>query len=299
VGVQVSRAQAQDAIPFSSGTEAPKTSVLPNACDSHIQIFSTRFPASPDWKGEPVVASDVAARKLQKRLGTSRVIVVTPSTYGIDNRATLDGVAQFGNSARAVVVVDLDISEAELRRMATQGAVGIRVNFGTPQSWGLTTAERLETMARKVRLLGWHVQVYATGDQIVGLADVLSRLPTPLVIDHLARLPPSQGVNHPAYAVLRKLLDGGRTWMKPSGATSTRRGVPRLTLMRPSSRRRLPGPHPSGWSGAATGLTAARGTCQTMQSCSTSSRYGLQTRPLERRSSSTILLNSTASPEVR
>ncbi|WP_331303889.1 amidohydrolase family protein [Methylobacterium oryzae] len=206
-------------MPFSAGTEAPSIRVPPNACDCHIHILSTRFPASPHWKGQPVLDSDVAAyRRLQARLGTSRVVVVTPSTYGTDNRATLDGVAQFGPSARAVVVVDLDIADAELRAMAAQGAVGIRVNFGTPQSWGPTTAERLEAMARKVAPLGWHVQIYATGDKIVELEPVLRRLPTPLVIDHLARLPPDQGGSHPAYAVVRRLLDGGRTWMKLSGA---------------------------------------------------------------------------------
>ncbi|WP_407520316.1 amidohydrolase family protein [Methylobacterium oryzisoli] len=222
------RAAAQEAVPFSSGTAAPKTSVPPDACDSHIHIFSTRFPASSHWKGEPVVDSDVAAyRRFQKRIGTSRVVVVTPSTYGIDNRATLDGVAQLGSSARAVVVVDLDIPDAELRQMAAQGAVGIRVNFVTPQSWGVTTPERLETMARRVAPLGWHVQVYMTGDQIADLADVLARLPTPLVIDHLARLPPAQGVNHRAYPVVRRLLDGGRTWMKLSGAyLNTESGPP-------------------------------------------------------------------------
>ena len=134
------------------------------------------------------------------------------------NRPTLDGVAQFGPSARAVVVVDRDVTDAELPTMAGRDAVGIRVNFGTPQSWGPTTAERLETMARKVAPLGWHVQIYATGDTIVELELVLSRLPTPLVIDHLARLPPDQGVNHPASAAVRRLLDGGRTWMKLSGA---------------------------------------------------------------------------------
>ncbi|MDP4023581.1 amidohydrolase family protein [Methylobacterium sp. NEAU 140] len=218
-GTRAVRAKGPEPVPFSSGTEAPRTRVPPNACDSHIHIFSTRFPASSHWKGEPVVDADVAAyRRFQKRIGTSRVVVVTPSTYGTDNRATLDGVAQFGASARAVVVVDLDVSEAALKDMAARGAVGIRVNFGTPQSWGPTTAERLEAMAEKVHPLGWHVQIYATGDRIVELAPVLSRLPTPLVIDHLARLPPGQGVDHPAFAVVRRLLDGGRTWIKLSGA---------------------------------------------------------------------------------
>src|SRR3954468_3977065 len=154
-GLRSRAAHAQQNVPFSSGTEAPKTSVPPNAGDSHIHIFSTRFPASSHWKGEPVVNSDVAAYRLfQKRIGTSRVVVVTPSTYGIDNRATLDGVAQLGPSARAVVVVDEDISDAELQQMAAQRAVGIRVNFVTPQSWGVTTADRLETMAKKVHPLG-------------------------------------------------------------------------------------------------------------------------------------------------
>jgi D-galactarolactone isomerase len=227
-GLRSSAVCAQYTVPFSSGTEAPKTSAPPNACDAHIHIFSTRFPASPHWKGEPVVDSDFAAYRLfQKRIGTSRVVVVTPSTYGIDNRATLDGVAQFGPSARAVVVVDQDITDAELKQMADQGAVGIRVNFVTPQSWGVTTADRLETMAKKVHPLGWHVQVYMTGDQIADLENVLGRLPTPLVIDHLGRLPPAQGVEHRAYPVIRKLLDRGNTWVKLSGAyLNTASGAP-------------------------------------------------------------------------
>ncbi len=218
-GLRSSAARAQHTVPFSSGAEAPKTSAPANACDSHIHIFSTRFPASPHWKGEPVIDSDVSAYRLfQKRIGTSRAVVVTPSTYGTDNRATLDGVAQLGPTARAVVVVDQDIADAELEQMASRGAVGIRVNFVTPQSWGVTTAERLETMARKVHPLGWHVQVYMTGDQIADLDAVLGRLPTPLVIDHLGRLPPAQGLEHRAYPVIRKLLDRGNTWVKLSGA---------------------------------------------------------------------------------
>ncbi|MET7248215.1 amidohydrolase family protein [Methylobacterium sp. EM32] len=219
VGLRGREAFAQGAVPFSAGTEPSKTAVPLNACDSHIHIFSTRFPASPHWKGQPVADSDVAAYRLfQTRIGTSRTVVVTPSTYGIDNRATLDGVAQLGAAARAVVVVDLDVTEAELKDMAARGAVGIRVNFVTPQSWGVTTAERLETMARKVQPLGWHVQVYMTGDQIADHAEVLARLPTPLVIDHLARLLPGQGLDHRAVPVVRRLLDNGRTWMKLSGA---------------------------------------------------------------------------------
>ena len=56
------------------------------------------------------------------------------------------------------------------------------------------------------------------GDQIVEAADLLRRLPSPIVFDHLARIPQPAGVDHPAFALVLKLLDTGRTWVKLSGA---------------------------------------------------------------------------------
>ena len=52
-----------------------------------------------------------------------------PSTYGVDNRVTLDAIAAFGPQSRAVVVVNDTVSDAELKRMHEQGARGIRFNF--------------------------------------------------------------------------------------------------------------------------------------------------------------------------
>jgi D-galactarolactone isomerase len=206
-------------VPFSAGSEAPRLKAPSDACDCHIHIFHPRYPASPHWKGEPVSDAPVEAYRLfQTRIGTSRVVVITPSTFGTDNSSTLDAVVEMAPRAKAVVVLDLDVTRGDLERMATQGATGIRVNFVTPQSWGPTTAERLEAMAAKVHDLGWHVQVYMTADQITAMEDVLNRLPTRLVIDHLGRLPPSMGTEHPAFRVIRKLLDSGKTWVKLSGA---------------------------------------------------------------------------------
>jgi len=49
-------------------------------------------------------------RALQKRIGTSRNVLVQPSTYGTDNRCHLDALAAFGHSARMVAVVDETVS---------------------------------------------------------------------------------------------------------------------------------------------------------------------------------------------
>jgi predicted TIM-barrel fold metal-dependent hydrolase len=81
----------------------------------------------------------------RKRIGTSRNVVVTPSTYGVDNRVTLDAVAAFGLQARAVVVVNDTVSDAELKRMHEQGARGIRFNLAQA---GATTPEMIEPLSK-------------------------------------------------------------------------------------------------------------------------------------------------------
>jgi predicted TIM-barrel fold metal-dependent hydrolase len=96
---------------------------------------------------------------------------------------------------------------------------GLRVNFVTPQSWGETTPQMLATLARKAaRLPLWHIQVFMHPEQIVALESVLAALPVPLVIDHLGRIDPDGGPSADGYGALRRLLDGGNTWVKLSGA---------------------------------------------------------------------------------
>ena len=47
---------------------------------------------------------------------------------------------------------------------------------------------------------------------------MLEGLPTPIVFDHMGRLPQPAPLEHAAYTVIRAMLDKGRTWMKLSGA---------------------------------------------------------------------------------
>ena len=119
-------------VPYSSGTEAPKLKVSPNACDCHMHIYDSRFPVAPTATLRPPDASVNDYRLLQKRIGTMRNVVVQPSTYGTDNRCTLDAVAQIGPTARAVAVVDTTVSDAELQRLAALGVRGIRFNLVRP-----------------------------------------------------------------------------------------------------------------------------------------------------------------------
>lgn len=214
-------------VPHSVGTNRPALALPRHACDSHMHIFDPRFAPSPHWTRQPPRAEVDAYLRLRQRLGTSRTVVVNPSTYGTDNACTLDAVARLGEQARGIAVVPHEVPDSELDALAAQRICGLRVNFVTPQSWGVTTPGMLTTLARKVARLGWHIQVFVHPEQLIELAPILAQLPVPLVIDHMARIDPRDGVDGEACATARRLLDGGNTWMKLSGVyMRSRDGAP-------------------------------------------------------------------------
>lgn len=214
-GGRIPDSHAQEQIPWSSGTNLPRLKAPANSCDCHMHIYDARFPADPGATLRPADALVDDYRRLQKRIGTTRNVVVTPSTYGTDNRVTLDAMAKFGATARGVAVVNADVTDAELKRLADLGVRGIRFNLVQA---GATSIEMIEPLSTRVNALGWHVQIHMLGDQIVKIEDLLSRLPSPIVFDHMGRIPQPAGTDHPAFGVIRKLIDKGRAWIKLSGA---------------------------------------------------------------------------------
>jgi D-galactarolactone isomerase len=217
-GVLAGRARSAEAqaVKYSAGTEAPKLKAPANATDCHHHIYDARYPVDPKSTLRPTDALVDDYRALQKRIGTTRNVLVQPSTYGIDNRCHLDALAAFGPTARMVAVVNDGVSTEELKRMHALGVRGIRFNLAQA---GATTPEMLEPLSKRVNDLGWHIQINAPAAKIMEVMPILeARVSSPIVFDHLAHIPQPDGVNHPLYARVRALLDKGRTWVKLSGA---------------------------------------------------------------------------------
>ena len=76
------------------------------AADCHHHIYDPRFPYNPKAVLTPPTATVSDYRALQKKLGTSRNVMVQSSTYGTDNRLLMDVLAQMGENCRAVCVVN-------------------------------------------------------------------------------------------------------------------------------------------------------------------------------------------------
>jgi predicted TIM-barrel fold metal-dependent hydrolase len=205
------------AVPNSGGSAAPRLAAPANACDCHMHIYDTRFaPVRPGSRMQ-AQASVAEYRLLQRRIGLSRVVIVTPAVYATDNAVTLDAVAQLGDAARGVAVVHPDVTDGELRRLADGGVRGIRFTQFDPAT-AVTTIDMIEPLSRRVADLSWHVQIHLRADQIVAADSLWPRLPSTIVFDHMGRLPQPAGIDHPAFATIRRLIDAGRTWMKLSGA---------------------------------------------------------------------------------
>ena len=223
VGGHLSQASAQ-AVKWSAGTEAPKLKAPANAVDCHHHIYNAKYPVDPKATLRPADATVEDYRALQKRIGTSRNVLVQPSTYGTDNRAHLEALAAFGPSARMVAVVNDKVSTDELKRMHEAGARGIRFNLAQA---GATTPEMIEPLSKRINDMGWHIQINAPSAKIMEIMPILERAPSQIVFDHLAHIPQPDGVNHPLYTKVRALMDKGRTWVKLSGAyADTKVGPP-------------------------------------------------------------------------
>ncbi len=201
-------------VPFSAGTAPPRTVLPAGACDCHVHVYDARFPAATDARLLPPDASPDDYRLLQRRIGTGRAVLVTPSTYGSDNRCMLAGLASLGDIARGVAVVEETVSDAELQSLHSLGVRGIRFNLSLGAR---PPAESLRPMAERIAPLGWHIQLLAPPDVLMSLAHVLVDLPVALVFDHLGRIAPDDAGRHPAHSLVLDLLRDGRAWVKLSG----------------------------------------------------------------------------------
>lgn len=194
-----------------------------------MHIYDSRFPAAPEAMLRPPDAPVSAYRALQKALGLDRCVVVTPSTYGVDNRCTVDAIAalgQLGTTARGIAVLNPDVSDDALNALHAAGVRGIRFN----QTLGSVSLDALEPLAERIAPLGWHVELLLPASQWPGIVARLRSLPATIVFDHFGRLP-YPASQHAGHRVILDLLQTGRAWVKLSGAY-LQQGVPRADWAR-------------------------------------------------------------------
>src|SRR5262249_31679615 len=128
-GIHAGQSEAQQ-VPNSVGAEPPKLKAPANAADCHMHTYDpAHFPMPPKPRVAPTNATVEDYRLLQKRIGTTRVVIVQPRNYATDNRVTLYAISQLGPNARGVAVVTPAITDTDLKAFHAGGIRGIRFSL--------------------------------------------------------------------------------------------------------------------------------------------------------------------------
>jgi predicted TIM-barrel fold metal-dependent hydrolase len=195
-----------------------KFDVPAGACDCHTHIHAPQFPFFEGRVYTPEMAMPDEMAAFHKALRIQRVVVVQPSVYGTDNRATLFGMAARGRDARGVAVIDAKTPDSELDAMHKAGVRGIRLNLATGGSPDPAVGRRrFEEALPRVQSRKWHIQIYTNPTMIAALKDVVIASPVPVVFDHFGGAQAALGVTQPGFPELLELLKSGKAYVKISG----------------------------------------------------------------------------------
>ncbi len=213
--------QQTNDIPFCAAPEADvfASRFVPpkGSCDCHAHIFGpeAQFPYSLPRTYTPPEASLISYLSMLDVIGIERAVIVQPSVYGTDNRATLNATSQMGERFRAIVVVDDDVSTKELEAMHEQGARGVRINLLFSSN---ARADNLKRLADILAGLGWHMQLLIDVSEFRDMNDVLGDMPCDLVFDHMGHMNAAKGLDNAGFQTLLSFMRDGKAWAKLSGS---------------------------------------------------------------------------------
>jgi predicted TIM-barrel fold metal-dependent hydrolase len=146
-------------------------------------------------------------------LGLDRGVIVHSSSHRTDNSVTLDAISRMNGRCLGVAIIDPSIADRELERLHASGMRGIRISTMLKSAMGVADIER---MAPRLQPFGWNVELhFNTPDELLPLLPMLRRLPIDVVFDHMGRVRGKQGMSHPAFqALLRLIAESDRFWVK-------------------------------------------------------------------------------------
>ena len=192
----------------------------PGWCDCHVHIYDDGYPLAPTATFKPPHAPLSAYRQMQQALGLARVVLVQATGYGFDNRCLQGALAQLGGTARGIVVVPADVSEATLERLHGIGVRGVRFMM-IAGAGGLLPWDALENMAERIAPLGWNINLQLDGRDLPHHRALIDRLPCKVVIDHSGKFLEPVRPDDDAFKALLGVLEREGRWVKLSAPYET------------------------------------------------------------------------------
>jgi predicted TIM-barrel fold metal-dependent hydrolase len=189
------------------------------AVDTHAHVIGAppAYPYVPDRSYTPHPASVEAYLAMLDATGMAKGVLVQVSVHGTDNRLLVETLRAHRERLRGIAVIPLGLPDAALAELDEAGIRGLRLNVLFGGGVGLAELESYGALARE---MGWHLQFLLDARTLPEIAGRLSRLPVPVVIDHMGHMGAEAGLDHPGFRTLVELVRDG-AWVKLSGAFRT------------------------------------------------------------------------------
>ncbi len=186
-------------------------------CHAHI-LDPKQFPYAADVSYRPAgqeIAPAAQFDVVMNTFGVKHALLVQPNSgYERDNSCMLDAIARSDGRLKGIAIVALDVDVATLKALKAQGIVGAAVN---PTFHGNDYYRNADRLIAKLADLDMLLNLQVERDQLLMFAPWIERIPVTVLIDHLGRPTPREGLSQPGFAALLRLADTGRVNVKISG----------------------------------------------------------------------------------
>jgi 2-pyrone-4,6-dicarboxylate lactonase len=194
----------------------PKNRLPAGTVDCHFHVFEdpSVYPHTANRSYTPTLAPWAAFEAMNNAIGADRAVLVHPSVYGHDHRTLYDTMHAHHDRLRAVAVLSVDSTDAEIERLHDAGTRGTRVNILFAGGNQLSDAEAL---ARRIKPFGWHIQFLVDVAAQPDIPVWASKLGVPVVFDHFGH-PSNPEIKDAGFQNMCALVREGMAWVKLSGA---------------------------------------------------------------------------------
>lgn len=185
--------------------------------DAHAHVFTRDMPLRDKPRHAPTY--DFTVQNYLEVLDDHQVgfAVLAAASPWLDYNDYLIDSVRNNPRLRGTVILQPTVERYILEMMQRDGIVGVRMHMiGLDSMPDITSFEYRRTF-RRIADLGWHIHLHAEGKDLPDLLPLFERTGARLVIDHLGRPDPAEGINSAGFKAMLRLLENGRTWVKASG----------------------------------------------------------------------------------
>jgi predicted TIM-barrel fold metal-dependent hydrolase len=195
----------------------PAEPLPPMSCDCHLHVFGD--PAKyRDSNPNPIHKSREAnwndMLRMHNSVGFDRGVLVQPANYRTNHTYLVEALSRLPRASyRGTGIMDDSVSDDELLRLHEAGVRGMRFNF--VRTFRLApTPDSFRRSIERIRDYGWYIKIFIGPEELPDHIETLrSVTAVPVVIDHMARLKPTDGPEHPSHKIVLELLKHDNYWV--------------------------------------------------------------------------------------